>query len=100
MKYNSALCFALCGAGAAVLTGRDSRWASSAGAVAAIVGLLTLLEYIVGVNLRLDELFMHDYVLEGTVDPGRMSPLTAACFVSMGLGIAVVGLNPSGRCLR
>jgi PAS domain S-box-containing protein len=98
MKYNTALCFILCGAGAAALTGRHFRWAVGLGGVVALVAVCTLLEYVLGAHGFLDELFIKDYLLAGTVDPGRMSALTAACFILLAIGLMSAGY--AGRRLK
>jgi PAS domain S-box-containing protein len=91
MKLNTALCFILCGLGACALTGRHARCAIVAGALTAFAAIYTLLEYVLGVRWPLDELLIKDYLLAGTIDPGRMSPLTAVCFTLLGTGLILVG---------
>ena len=61
-----------------------------AGAVA-LLGALTLGEYLSGFNLGIDELLFADYV-SGSAGyvAGRMSPISAANFVALGLALAVL----------
>ena len=87
MQYNTALGFVLCGAGLTALVLGLRRIGAFFGAVAALVGVLTLVEYVFGVSLGIDELFMeHDITVE-TSHPGRMAPNTAVCFTLFGLAL-------------
>lgn len=93
MKANTALGLLLCG-GALWWLRRDSpsRPQGIAGDVAAaLAGLLggfTLLEYVSGLDLGLDQLLSADPATAGdALSPGRMSPLTALCFVTLSLGL-------------
>jgi len=101
MQYNTALGFILCGAGLVFLLFDRRRAATVAGSLAAIVGSLTLVEYIGQVNLGIDELFMKHDITVATSNPGRMAPNTAICFALVGLGIALDlrSRSPSTRSL-
>jgi len=88
MQYNTALGFVLCGSSLLLLSSGQQRFASIAGYLAALVGGLTLLEYVGSLNLGIDELFMKHDVTVGTSHPGRMAPNTAICFTLIGLGTA------------
>jgi len=101
MQYNTALGFILCGAGLMLLVVGRPGAAAVAGYLAAIVGGLTLVEYIGHVDLGIDELFMKHDITVATSHPGRMAPNTAICFTLVGLGIAVRprSWSPSTRSL-
>jgi PAS domain S-box-containing protein len=89
MQYNTAVCFILLGLGLILLTtGRQgaARWP---GGVAALLGGLTLLEYVSGRDLGVDVLFFTPYFEAATTYPGRMSPLTAVCFICLGAALVV-----------
>jgi PAS domain S-box-containing protein len=93
MKFNTALCFICCSAGMLYLSiGRTlvARWLAI---VPGTIGFLTLLEYFIGKNFRIDELFIKDYVLTATSFPGRMSPLAATCFLLLSVGVTLAGLE-------
>jgi len=85
MKANSALCFVL--AGAALWLSREpgSRLrrivALSCAATAALIGLVTLLEYFFTIGFSIDHLLFKEALRDGELTSGRMSPVTAACFV-------------------
>ncbi len=83
MKANTAICFIL--AGVALLTVRAGRARIAtvcAGAIA-LIGAATLLEYLLGRGIGIDQLLFQDP--EGTY-PGRMAPATAMAL--LGLGVA------------
>ncbi|MBW2289059.1 MAG: response regulator [Deltaproteobacteria bacterium] len=88
MQYNTALGFLLCGAGLVFrILGWDTA-SRSFGSLATVVGVLTLFEYVAGVNLGIDEFFMKHEVTVETSHPGRMAPNTAACLLLMGIALA------------
>lgn len=93
MQYNTALGFFALGAGLmAHLSGR-LRIRPVFAALLFLIGTLTLVEYVFGVDLRIDELFMrHDIVVQ-TSHPGRMAPNTALCFSLSGMAILLLGVR-------
>jgi CHASE3 domain sensor protein len=98
MQYNTALSFVLSGAGLWLLTTRRARLGALAGAASAVIPLLTLLEYLGGWNLGIDEMFLKPFFEAETAYPGRMAPLTAVCFIFLGAGIALdAAPGPSAR---
>ncbi len=91
MKYNTALAFVVCGAALLLLTTRRAGVAPWLGGGVALLGLLTLGEYISGRNFGIDQLFFHSYIETATEFPGRMSPLTASAFMVLGTALALTG---------
>jgi len=97
MKFNSALGFVLEGAGILFLLGCDQpapkssfyRWAVRTCAMALfLIGGMTAIEYMFGINLHIDELFVQQKSsVVGVAAEGRMSPLTA--FMQINYGIAI-----------
>jgi len=53
--------------------------------VVVIVATLTLLEYILNLNLHIDEFFFKDVITDKTIFPGRMAFNTGICFILDGL---------------
>ena len=105
MKANSAVGFVLAG-GALCLLAREHldprlRTATRAAATAvAVIGAVSLAEYLLGRNLGVDELLFHDSpesAADPTVYPGRLAPQTALAFTS--LGFALPALD-GGRRVR
>jgi PAS domain S-box-containing protein len=92
MKYNTAICFILCGVGAFTLASRRPRWAIALGGFTAFVATYSLLEYLLGgARWSLDEVIVKDYLRDGAIETGRMSPLTAVCFVLLAIGLIAAG---------
>ncbi len=94
MKFNTALCFLMGGIALFFIyqpsDGRNSRIIYlSATVIMILMASLTLSQYLVGVNLHIDELFVRDSgsILPGNM-PGRMSPATAVLFILFGIALA------------
>jgi signal transduction histidine kinase/DNA-binding response OmpR family regulator len=87
MQYNTALGFVTCGLGLLFIAFDRPRFATPAGALAVVIGFLTLLQYIFGVNFGIDQLFHDHDITVKTSHPGRMAPNTAVCFTLVGLAI-------------
>ncbi|MEJ8837023.1 hybrid sensor histidine kinase/response regulator [Ramlibacter sp. AN1133] len=93
MKANTAVGLLVAGA-ALWLRIRGREWATAAAAGAAglvtALGAATLVEYLTGVDLGIDELLFRDGASAVSGAPGRMSPYTAWAFVLLGPGIALL----------
>ena len=87
VQYNTALCFVFCGAAQLLLLFGYRRPALVAGALVTVFSGLTLAEHVTNANLGIDQLFINAYVTTQTPQPGRMSPVTALCFVLAGIAI-------------
>ncbi len=103
MKPNTATAFVL--AGLALLTfrrqqARPARWLTlGIPAAMTIIGALTLAEYLLGVNLRIDQLLFQDHAAVSTSPPGRMAPTSALALVLMGSAILLTrrGTNATAQ---
>jgi signal transduction histidine kinase/ActR/RegA family two-component response regulator len=93
IQYNAALSFVLCGAGLLALTGGWSRVAATCGAVATVIGLLTLGEYLLGIDLELDQLLVRASITAQTSHPGRMAPNSAMCFILAGVTLWMLSVT-------
>ena len=94
MKVNTALCFVLCGSAlfAAAAPGkRHSQFIRASAALAGFLASVTLLEYFLGRNLRIDEFLFTDTDTFGTVHPGRMAPNTAVAFLLVSAALFLLG---------
>ena len=100
MQYNTALGFLLCGAGLVALARGRLRLAIACGSVAGLVGVLTFAEYLFGLNLGLDQLFMEHYITVETSHPGRMAPNTALSFALTGTALVASSLLVQPWCFR
>src|SRR5260221_3410909 len=77
MKFNTALCFILSGVALVRLRAGPPRLVLVFSTVVAIIGLLTLIEYLFRWNLGIDQWLVRDIASTQNPYPGRMSPLTA-----------------------
>ena len=95
VKFNTGLCFFLLGT--ALYFHENYKFKIIVNIVFAFVllmGFLTLVEYIYGVDLRIDELFWNDVKNPvATSNPGRMSPATAFCFFMIGTSLLFIRNN-------
>ncbi|QEG38720.1 sensor histidine kinase [Roseimaritima ulvae] len=98
MQYNAALGFVLLGA---ALCGVFSQWRwvpLTAAGTLLILASLTLLQYLLGISLAIDQALMDHSLVVDVPDPGRMAPNTAVCFVLMGAAIVCTSLGNSASC--
>ncbi len=94
MQYNTGIGLALSGICLILLTSSRGRRAQWLAVPVGLLGSLTLIEYTLGRNLGLDCLFFTPYFEVASAFPGRMSPLTASCFVFIALATAFLGARP------
>lgn len=90
MKANAALAFLLSGTSLWLLqTASKSRLAIARilAAIVALIGLLTLSEYLLGVDFKIDQLIFKGDETIGVPFPGRMSPATAFNFAIIGFSL-------------
>lgn len=85
MQFNTALGFLFAGFSLLFVLFDRKKLAGFLSILLALIGVLTLLEYIFGVNIGLDQLLMEHYVTVETSNPGRMAPNTALCFSLSGI---------------
>ena len=89
MQYNTALGFLFCGIGLIAANLFKARVTLFAGSFLVLLGGLTLIQYIFGVDLGIDQLLMEHYVNLLASHPGRMAPNTALCFLLVGISLVV-----------
>lgn len=105
MKANTALAFVLLGISLWLLQleqveQRARRIAHACATIAALIGLVTLVEYLFGLDLGVDQLLFRDFpIAAGTSFPGRMSLPTALNFLLLGLALLLLDVE-SGRGRR
>ena len=99
MKANTALCFILSG-GVLLMAGIERpspalrRFSVSCAGLVLALGVLTLVEYLLGANLGLDDLLVTDRAYGVELGyPGRMSPNTALCFVVLAAALLCVEMK-------
>ena len=99
VKANSALGFLAAGLAARTLASRTSGprariVASVAGVVVAAVGFFTLVEYVAGINLGIDQVLFHE--AGAFAHPGRMAPNAALAFLFIGTALAIHDVETEG----
>jgi signal transduction histidine kinase/DNA-binding response OmpR family regulator len=95
MTRNTAACFVLSGLALLMLALGSPRWpAVLCAGLAGAVSLLTIFEYVFGMNIGIDELLGPSYITIKMSSPGRMSPVGAVCFA---LSSVVPVLSPRIR---
>ena len=92
MQYNTALGFAVSGLALLGLAWTCPRFAVITSIIVLLTGVLTLIEYGLGIDLHIDQLFMEHYIDLKTSNPGRMAPNTALCFSLTGLAVLLTTL--------
>ena len=97
MQRNTAISLVLSGTALlAVLMGRSRLVLICCGIVGAVAGL-SLLEYLLGMNLGIDELLGAGYINTQVSDAGRMSPTAAVCFLVLATVLALGQSVPLNR---
>jgi hypothetical protein len=89
MQYNTALGFLASGIGLSLVLRPIDLGARVFAGLTTLIGVLTLFEYGVGVDLGIDQLLMDHYITVATSNPGRMAPNTALCFALAGTGVLI-----------
>jgi signal transduction histidine kinase len=93
MKANTALGFLCCGFALWLVIRHPERrmLIRVLIGVAIVLGSLTLIEYLSGRNLGIDQLlFVESAGAIGTLSPGRMAPTSALCFVLIGVALLLI----------
>jgi PAS domain S-box-containing protein len=96
MKANAALSLAFSGTSLWLLLPRESRTrrghiARFLALVVVMIGAATLIEYLFGLNLRIDQLLLSDPEGSvGTSSPGRMAAMAATAFMTTGLALILL----------
>lgn len=96
MKFNTALGFMAVGTSLYILSQfQGKKWlllAKVLGGIVGIIGLLSLLEYVLGSNFGIDQLVVTDWraTTAHAPYPGRMSQITSICLIILGLFLATI----------
>jgi len=97
MAYNAALALFLAGIGLLAAGFRWSRVSLLIGGAVALVGALHLAEYVLGVDLGIDELLMPAYLPKETRFPGRMALHMAIALIALGSALVVMARPVASR---
>ncbi len=86
---NAAVGLIACGLGCIGLATSRSRLAFGAGAVALLIGGATFLQFVFGLDLRIDTLLADDFMMRGRL-PGRMPAVSALALTLTGSALALL----------
>ncbi len=103
MKPNTALAFVLAGVALSLIDDDQSpnRWAIGLSLTVALLGGLTLFEYIADANLAIDQILFHEPPNQfGSLARGRMHPTTAFSFLLLGLASALLAADREHRAAQ
>jgi PAS domain S-box-containing protein len=95
IRFNTSLCLAVAGAGLVAAARGRRVWVWATAAVVAIVAGLTAIEYVLDVDLGIDELVRDNPLAPGQLP--RMAPNTAAALVVAALALALVAFDGRRR---
>ncbi|MBI5381642.1 MAG: response regulator [Opitutae bacterium] len=96
LKANAGLGILLLGV-ALLLAELSHKRFSGLALLPALIGAVTLLEHIIGVNLQIDELLARDHLLIDTAHPGRMATVVAGSLLVGGVALAWRSLAGGAR---
>ena len=91
MQYNTALGFMICGAALLTAALDLGRPTALLGGLATLLGIATLSQYLLQLDLGIDNLLVETYFLAGVSNPGRMPPNSAVALTL--IGSALIGLS-------
>ena len=100
MKFNSALCLLLAGISLWLLQNENNRSTKKRigqflASLVVLIGILTLGEYLLRLDLGIDQIFIRDLGESPEGFPGRMSPIAAVCFTLSGLALILIDVKIS-----
>ena len=96
MKANTAIAFITAGLSLWLRGNTSAKVQTTArllGGITALIGLLTLGEYLSGRNFGIDELIFKDLATSGMIYPGRMSFMSALIFTMLGMALLLIDSN-------
>jgi PAS domain S-box-containing protein len=94
---NTAVCLILAGLGIRLQLAGHRVLAGAAAVPVAVIGLLTLVEYLAGVDLSIDRLLFQAPAEPAQMEfPGRMSRATSVNFMLTGVGLTLAAIGVGG----
>ena len=93
MQFNTALGFLFCGIGLCGIGWKGNFVAKTFGLLIVIIGGTTLLQYLLGTDYGIDNLFVEPVFTTKTSHAGRMAPNTALCFSLVGIALMLTGVK-------
>ncbi|MGV8949025.1 MAG: GGDEF domain-containing protein [Candidatus Paracaedibacter sp.] len=99
MYFNIALSFVVLGLGLVMLVTKHHQWSALLGISLILFSGIVLLQYILNVDLRIDNFFYQTDPNLGKPVPGRMSPNSALCFMACGFALILLSLKKSPQMI-
>lgn len=97
MQRMTALGFVLCGLALIFISTGSRRAAAICAAFPLFIAALTCVEYVFDADLGIDQLLGRGYITVLAPQPGRMSPVTAVCFLLIASALATVAFRSLAR---
>jgi PAS domain S-box-containing protein len=97
MQRMTALGFLFCGLALVLMSTERRRLAAMCAALPFLIAALTSLEYFFDADFGIDQLLGRGYITVLAPQPGRMSPVTALCFLLISSALATVAFRPLAR---
>ncbi|MCM8528625.1 MAG: ATP-binding protein [Lentisphaeraceae bacterium] len=95
MQFNTALCLCFCSLAGILSLYSKKNSAKVFAALPLMISSITLLQYLTGIDFKIDELFMDHYITVRSFYPGRMAPNTALCFILFSVNIFILHKKPA-----
>ncbi|MEM5474296.1 PAS domain-containing sensor histidine kinase [Hoeflea sp. AS60] len=89
MQFNTALCLVLLGTAFIAAAYGYTRVVYTLTIATALMAVVSLYQYVSGINVGIDTLFNTPFVTVGASSPGRMAPNSAICFLLAAIGISI-----------
>ncbi len=93
IQFNTALGLLLAGASLLLAMRGNRTWARALAGACGLLVSATFAQYLAGVDLGLDQLFLKPGIADRTVTPGRMAPATAFALLLSAIAIVMMTLR-------
>lgn len=87
MQYNTALGVLVCGVGLISLHNLPIKLTGLAGLFTTVLAGLIMIEYLLKINLGIDQISINSHILIKTAHSGHMAPITVLCFLFVALAL-------------
>ncbi|HEY0939820.1 MAG TPA: PAS domain S-box protein [Steroidobacter sp.] len=95
LKFNAAVGLGVIGAGVVLLVHGARRSARACALFVFVIGAASVAQYLLQIDLHIDEVFVRAYIVEPGSVPGRMSPVTAPLLAACGVGLFIISFPQS-----
>lgn len=99
MQFNAAIGFVISGLGLISACLGKKHLTILFGSLVSLLALLTFVQFVLNIDLGIDKVFIEPYITTQSAPPGRMSPVTAICFILVGISLLSIS-NPKHALYR